>query len=446
MRRALLGVALVAACADQVVLSPPTRSSAAFAVIALLDGEELVQAEAVETQGRWAVRGPYEAEHGVVVIYYDAPLGTFGLTPGPLAVRGDAPCGLLAPAAVWRAAGPEGPFVAAAIPPALASLLVPDREASCGRCRSFTESRINIPGRTYRLEAAAPMSDGGVLGVGWPGELFAIDRTGLERFEGCAPEAYYSVAALGDDHYYLGTADGRIHELALNVRERTCRRVAERTNTSTRTIEWITVSPDGDELFALDVAGRVHRGVGRRGPLEFVLELEINTFKFNRAEGINRAGLAWLEPGGFVASGSFPHAVWWSGGRIRRIEPIDTRLPGDSVSEIRVVDGVVYVGDGGGQIARFERDGNTGRLLPDNPITEIVGSIVPDKDGIIVTTGQGEVGFWYPTTGWCATHLVAGNDDRGRHAFFSRRGDLVIADMIGGGDRPAQLLWLTARD
>ncbi len=443
---ALVLLAVLAGCAEEPILSPPVRAEAASVVVAFIDPQGAVRdPTAQHAAGPWSVRIERADAAQVVVLYYDLPLDALDLSVGPVAAGPEAPCARLAPAESWRAPSPEGPFTRAPIPPELADILVPRGETRCGRCRAFTEVHLEIPGRRGRLEGAAPLSDGTALVLGDPGQVLVVDRvTGVDTLTGCPPERYETLAPYGVDHFFFGTVDGRVHQVEIDPRLRTCRVIAERTTTTTRSMEWLAASPDGHEVFGLDVAGRLHRAIGS-GPLEQVFEASINDLKFSREGGISRAGLDWLAPGEVVVSGSYPHAQWWSNGRVRRTEAVETRLHGDSVSEIEVIGEDVYVGDGGGQVIRFRPDGEQGVAIPGSPLAEIVGSIVPDKDGLIVTTGSGVVGSYYPPFGWCPIHQIAGTSDRGRHVFFQPDGALLIGDMVGDQNSPAQVVWLLGR-
>lgn len=435
-----------AACApDEALLSPPPSDTARAAVVAVLgtDGTP-TQVRAADPREDWAIHAPYEGAAEVLVLYYEHTLGELALSAGDVARQPGAPCLRAAPREVWRSTVADAVFAPAALPAVLGDWLAPDARARCGRCRTLEERRVDLPGRMRRAEAAAPLSDGDVLVLGDPGNMWAIGLDGVDMISGCPARAYESLHGFAVDHYFAGVSGGGVDVLAIDARTRTCTRLGERASTATRTIEWMDSSPDGEELVALDVGGRLHFGAAG-GPLVVVADLPLHA-KFTRAEGTTRGAVVWLGPGHFVANASAAEIMWWRDGQRVRTESVSPLFIGDTVSDLSMLDDGLYVGDGGGQIVRVREDGSGPEPLADNPLDEIVGNIVPDLDGFAATTGAGRIGRYYPSVGWCPPHNLLGAFDRGHYAFRDKRGDLVLPDMVGNDIHQPQLVWLIGRD
>jgi hypothetical protein len=442
----LAALLLSTACAPQeTLLSPPQSDTARAAVVAVLGAEgALVEVRAADPRGAWAVRAAQDGAEEVLVLYYDRTLTELALAEGPVARELGAPCTRAAPREVWRSTVADATFTPTALPSTLADWLAPEARTRCGRCRTLEERRVDVPGRLRRPEAAAPLSDGDVLILGDPGSMWALGLDRVDTISGCPARAYESLHGFGVDHFFAGVYGGAIDILAIDARTRTCTVVGQRVSTATRTIEWMDSSPDGQELVALDVGGRLHFSA-QGGALAVVADLPLH-YKFTRPEGTNRGSVVWLGPGHFVANASAAEIMWWRDGQRVRTESVRPLFIGDTVSDLTMLEDGLYVGDGGGQIVRVREDGSGPEPLANNPLDEIVGAIVPDLDGFVATTGAGRVGPYYPSVGWCPPHTLVGATDRGHYAFVDKRGNLVLPDMVGNEIHQPQVVWLIGRD
>ena len=436
------GLALLVACAGEEPRLPPVEAGARSAVVAVVSAGVL-QAWATEVDGSWAVRTPAPLEGPLYVAYYRDALDTLGLTAGaldsPSSVEG--PCARLAPLSTWRADPGAGSFVATTLPPPLAEHLLPGGEARCGRCELYREARATVPERTHHLSAGLLTEGEELLVTHGQGGLMSAAPAGLERVPGCPDSTgYYTLVHLGGDRYAAGTARGHVHEL--RIRGSGCEVVADRATTATISLAWLAAAPDGHELLAVDLRGGVHIG-GASGPLERVTTVRLPS-DLEPSIQARRGAAAWVSPGLFVVSAGAPELVWLRERAVWRVDRLPEADAPNQLTALARAGSDMLVGDGRGRVFRARSDDGSLTLFASQAAAGgAIGSLVPHKDGWIMSSAWGFVSGWYPDEGWCAPHAVVGADQRGEHVLRTRAGVVVVVDMVGDTSRPGQVVWLT---
>lgn len=438
-----IGAALVLACASEEARLPPVEAGARSAVVAVIGGDGAVRAWATEVDGSWAVRTPAPLEGPLFVAYYRDALEALGLPEGTLATPGtaDGPCRRLVPLSTWRAEAGATTFVASALPAALGEYLLPAGEARCGRCQTYREARATVPERTHRLSTGLLTPSEGLLVTHVQGGLMSATPLGLERVPGCPTSTgYFELVDLGGDRYAAATAGGHVHEL--RVRSGSCEVVADRATTATVALAWLAAAPGGAAVLAVDLRGGVHLG-SAAGPLERIATLSLPVGGAPSIQA-RRGGAAWVSEGLFVVSAGAPELAWIRDRAVWRVDRLPEADEANQVTALVRAGADVLVGDGRGRIFRAQTDDGALTLFASEAAAgNAIGSLIPHKDGWLMSSAWGFVSGWYPDEGWCPPHDVVGADQRGEHVLRTPDGELVVVDMVGDTSRPGQVVWLT---
>lgn len=408
--------ALLAGCSGSSTLVIPRHGDEIKSILIVVDGE----VHAYHPDEAWH----FDAKPGspILALYYRQPTPTG--------------CPRTAPAAAWLSNDGQS-FVATTLDASVRELLLPDAANRCGSCREFTETRVTLPALRQKLDAAVMLADGTVLGVAT--HVLRVSRAdGETAIEGCVAPS--SLFALGGDRFLAGGKSGRVSIIA--IEGRTCQTISTRT-ASISDVSWVAGSPDGREIYTLDRRGNVYGAQGDL-PLERLATLPLHP-RFSFEEGTDRAAIAWMSPGEIVVTSGAQEIVFFSQGVITRRQPIDPSRPETTLTALRVIDGDIYVGDGEGGITVVPGSGDQPIVLPDNPLPESVGAIIPDRDGFIATFSSGAILQYYPSVGFCpGRHDIAGASGRGASAFLDLAGYVVLPDMVGSSDVATQVIWLSA--
>lgn len=325
----------------------------------------------------------------------------------------------------------------------------------CNAC-AVPQMRSVVATHTYRYRGVAWLEDGSLLGVHENGYA-RITLDAIEVLPGCGLASLrpIAIAALGDDRFLIGGADGELIQARFSDGARTC--VVE---TSTQTpvgeltpvqagFDAIAVNPEDPgafDYYALRNTGELYRWTAEGLRLVGVQRLH------PEATEAMPASLLRLDAARLLTSVGSKEVVFWENDQVVKTDVLDlptagvSNTPRDRVTALYVDPRLprYLAGTATGEVWARDVAGGSWTKEFQSPVLEAVGAIFALSDRYVILQDGGDAASWAFDGGVCGDSFRIPMASGGSSCkLVARRGELVaLADAMGSSNSLAGVVWV----